>query len=601
MSPPPMTLEQCAFLADELDRNGCLPNGRPVLSDDPEEQFCALLIEAHAALLRQAALFFPATAEPVPAHAGPARIAFAVPKIPGSTDVSAEIFRSLAGLCIKTALHDVPAETWIGELKKIADLPEPLLAASHMPRAACELDIPVLEWHSVFLQLGYGRRAIVVNHSLTSAAPSIGVHFARQKDKANHLLARAGFPVAEGSVVTDLQGALRCAEAIGYPVVIKPADRDGGEAVSADIRTPRELRQAFDRARAASPRVMVEKHIPGLDYRLLFLREELLMVVERRPGGVEGNGRDTIARLLEQLNAKQARDDAFTAELEFDDEARLMLERENLSLASIPADGAFVRLRRAANHALGGTVRRVEEIHPDNVDLARRAMRLLRLDIAGMDLILPDVTRSWRETGGAICEVNAQPTLGDPTRRDLYKEILQQMMPHGGRIPVVLAVGVLDDAITGGLAGQMPGLAVVDANGARRGGKPQSLPGASWAHACQAPLYDLDTEAALFVLDPGQPIALASPADRYSASFVLEPLEEIAPSLVHLLRRAARVWTVAATGPALERAGLGFEILSEKNIARALAAALRGEATTSAARKVPDPRETAPRARRKRR
>src|SRR5690606_21687408 len=103
-------------------------------------------------------------------------------------------------------------------------------------RAAYELEIPLLEMHGAFLQAGYGTNGVALSGSITEETSSIGVHFAREKSKANALLARAGFPIAEGGLVRDLAHAHQLAEALGYPVVVKPADRDGGMAVSSDIR-----------------------------------------------------------------------------------------------------------------------------------------------------------------------------------------------------------------------------------------------------------------------------------------------------------------------------------------------------------------------------
>ena len=41
--------------------------------------------------------------------------------------------------------------------------------------------------------------------------------------------------------------------------------------------------------------------------------------------------------------------------------------------------------------------------------MAMRAASAIGLDVAGVDFITPDVTRSYREVGGAICEINAAP------------------------------------------------------------------------------------------------------------------------------------------------------------------------------------------------
>ena len=563
------TADQCAFLASELEQ--WLPGAASPTSDDPLESFCELVIGAHAALIREAGFYY---SEDPRLLRGGDKLSVAIPKIPSGTELAFELFERLAMLCAATALQGKPMAAWIGGLQQeIAKVALPIPAASHMARAAYELGMPLLEMHGTFLQVGYGACGVALSGSITEDTSSIGVHFAREKAKANALLARAGFPVADGGLVRDLPHALKRAEALGYPVVVKPADRDGGMAVSSDIRTPAEFEGAYARARAASPRVIVEKHIEGTDHRLLLYRDELLVALERTPGGVTGNGTDTILQLLDELNSDPKRGDgpkALLHRIVFDAEAKTMLRRQGLTLESVPEKGRFVPLRRAANHALGGMVRVVENIHPDNVDLARRAMKLLRLDIAGLDLILPDITRSWRETGGAICEVNAQPYIGEVIGRDYYQLILQKLVPNGGRIPLVLAIGAPDVAVVDELA-RTPGIAIADVSGARRDGHPLSVEGMPWLTACQAALYDCETAAALFVLPTNQAVPPLSPADRFTAALVLETPPE---GFETLLQRADTIYAVDSAAPALRKAGIKFTKLDPAAIPTRLATAL---------------------------
>jgi cyanophycin synthetase len=601
LTAPQTTAEQIAFLCTRLASDGLPADANE--ATHPTQRLCELAIDAHAALLHGAGFFFPESAQIVRADPASGKFTVAVPKIPTGGELSSSLFAKLINLFAGAASGSTGID---GSLKAIrhelAETPRNIPTAAHIARAAYELEMPLIEWRQPFLQIGYGKNAIVVSGSITQSSPSIGVHYAREKSWTNALLADAGIPVAEGVLVKSVAEARAKAAALGYPVVIKPADRDGGTAVSSGIAGPAEIDQAFTRAREASEKVLLEKHIDGLDYRLLFFGDELLLAIERTPGGVTGNGRDNIQQLLDTMNAERLAAGSLLYELTFDDEAQIMLDRQGLTRDSVLEDGRFAPLRRAANHALGGSVRVAEDIHPDNLDIARRAMRLLRLDIAGLDLILPDIAKSWHETGGVVCEINAQPFIGDPVGRDFYREILARIVPHGGRIPLVLVVGTLDSKTVAALVKRIPGLAVTDGSGTVRNGRPLAPKGTAWAPAAQAALYDQETTAGLCQLDPTQPIPVLSPVDRFAAAFVLEiPEAGVTAPLAALLGRAMQVHALKPLSPALKKAGLKSKPIEQAEIAAALAAVLAGAPRPAAAKPKSAPRGTAPPASRTRR
>jgi cyanophycin synthetase len=341
-----------------------------------------------------------------------------------------------------------PVAAHVPELApRLEKLKRRLVTSASIPRllrAAHGLGLPFMELVGGVFQIGQGSRSRWLESTLTDRTPHIGVRFARNKHLGAAMLRQAGLPAPGHQLVHDAEAATRVAQAIGYPVVVKPADTDGGTAVAPGLDSPEEVKAAFARAAAHSANVLVEKHFEGRDYRLTVLGSELIWAAERIPGGVTGDGSSTVAALVEDQFAARVRDVNAAGgkyRLTIDDEARELLGKVGLEPASVPAEGRFVRLRRAANLALGGTVRGVfDEVHPDNADLAIRATRALRLDLAGIDLLIPDISRSWLEVGAAICEVNAQPDLGI-SGPHIYGELLRRLLPKGGRIPIVVVFG----------------------------------------------------------------------------------------------------------------------------------------------------------------
>lgn len=264
-------------------------------------------------------------------------------------------------------------------------------------------------------------------------------------------LRAAAIPVPEASHVTDFDQALTVAGELGWPVVVKPLDQDQGLGVVTGIGDEVALHHAVAAARRLSPTgVLVERHVEGDDHRLLVVDGQVLATARRLPGGVVGDGVHTVEELIERANADPRRGGSprsLMRRLILDAEALSLLADQDVRISSVPDSGRFVALRRTANISSGGTAEDVTAlVHPDNARLAVRAARVVGLDIAGVDFITTDISRSWRDVGGAIVEVNSQPGLrphwlGDP-QRDLCGEILDSVFgSRPARIPTAAITG----------------------------------------------------------------------------------------------------------------------------------------------------------------
>ncbi|WP_454718918.1 cyanophycin synthetase [Caulobacter segnis] len=303
------------------------------------------------------------------------------------------------------------------------------------------------------IQLGWGARRKLIRASITGQTSHIAVMTAGDKALTKTLLAAAGVPAPRGGVVRTLDEALVQAERIKGPVVLKPLDGNHGRGVSLGLETPEQVRWGYEQAIKHGRRVIVEEQYVGLDYRILVIGGQVTAVAERVPARVIGDGASTVAQLIETVNRDPRRGvghERVMTRIVVDDQVREMLARVDLSLESVPEAGAVVTLRATANLSTGGTaIDRTEIIHPDNAAIARRAALTVGLDVAGIDFMAPDITRSVRETGGGIVEINAapgfrmhlEPSEGQP--RDVAKAVIANLFPPGGRsrIPLVAVTG----------------------------------------------------------------------------------------------------------------------------------------------------------------
>lgn len=317
----------------------------------------------------------------------------------------------------------------------------------HFLKAAYDFGLPTMMLPGGVVQYGLGRRARWLDSTFTDETSTIAARLARNKHWASTLLAQAGLPVAPQVVVTDAVQAVQAAARLGYPVVVKPVDLDGGLGVAAGLDDEQELSEAFSAAKQHTGQVLIEKHIHGKDYRLVVFQGELIWTIERVPAGVWSDGQHTVSELVDRVNADRRRGigpHSPLKKLTLDDEGLTLLQKQGFTARSVPQKGQFVRLRRVANVASGGEpVAANAQVHPDNARLAVRAAQALGLDLAGIDLLIDDISRSWRDCGPdvAICEVNGQPQLGQITAAHLHGQLLQKMVSGDGRIPIILVLG----------------------------------------------------------------------------------------------------------------------------------------------------------------
>lgn len=353
-------------------------------------------------------------------------------------------------------------------------------------RAAERRSIPVLRLDPdrSLVQLGHGRYQKRIWTTLTSETSGLAAKVALDKNLTNQLLRDVGIPSPHGIAVRNADEAVRQSGAIGYPVVLKPLDGNHGRGVCIDLGDAEAVWRAFPLAVAESRSgdVLVEAYVAGRDYRIVVVNSEVVAVAERVPACVVGDGRLTVTELVDRTNADPRRGvghEKILTRITIDAATTELLATQGLSVESVPNDGRLVQLKRTANMSTGGTaVDRTDEIHPDNALAAREAAMAVGLDVAGIDFVSPEISRSFREVGGGIIEVNAGPGFRmhtHPTEgrsRPVGEAVIAMLFPpeQPFRIPIVAVTGTNGKTTTTRMiahimrhAGRTVGLATTDA------------------------------------------------------------------------------------------------------------------------------------------
>lgn len=323
-------------------------------------------------------------------------------------------------------------------------------------RAAEERDIPWIRLNNNSLvQFGHGKFQQRIQATITSQTKHIAVEISCDKEDTHNMLNDLGLPVPQQRLVYSPGEAIRAAKRIGLPVVVKPLDGNHGRGVSINLTEDAQIEVAFAEAKAQSKSrgILVEQFIAGMDHRMLVVNGELVAVAKRVPGHVVGDGKHTVAQLVEIVNQDPRRGighEKVLTNLELDAQAeRLMADAGFTAETVLPAGQTFY-LRSTANLSTGGTAIDMTDVcHPDNRDMAERTIKAIGLDVGGVDFLTPDITKSYKEIGGAIVEVNAAPGFrmhvapseGKP--RDVSGKVMDMLFPPGtqSRIPIAAITG----------------------------------------------------------------------------------------------------------------------------------------------------------------
>ncbi len=406
-------------------------------------------------------------------------------------------------------------------------------------RAALARGIPFRRMSELSLvQFGQGCRQRRIWTAETDRTPAIAEAISRNKQLTKRLLDAAGVPVPRGRVVERIDEAWPAAEAVGLPVVVKPLDGNHGRGVFLNLTSREEVERAFPIAlaegRPGSP-VIIEQFVAGVEHRLLVVGSRMLACAQGEYLYVTGDGRGTIAELIEtQINgdARRGRSETLPNKtVEIDSTVIAQLEQEGVGPDSIPAEGRRVLVKRIGSHGPDVTAR----VHPEIAAAAVRAARAVGLDVAGIDLVASDISQPLLAQGAMVCEVNAGPQLlihaypKDGPGQPVGEAIVEQLFASGetGRIPIVAVMGRPGTVVAGLVermlraAGRAP--AVTSAAGKYVAGWCGGLGPHTTPAAARDVLMSPEIDAAVFELDWKSLVRQGLPADRLNVAVLLNP------------------------------------------------------------------------------
>jgi GNAT-family acetyltransferase (TIGR03103 family) len=279
------------------------------------------------------------------------------------------------------------------------------------------------------LVLTHGERSVRTMESLSELTSAVAFRICDDKRHTREVLERAGIPVPPGRSATFDDADLDFLFEHG-DLVVKPARGEQGWGITVGVTSPEQL----DRARTAAvrwcPDVLLERRCDGDDLRVLVIAGEVVAASVRRPAQVVGDGRLTIAELVEELSRARKEATGGASKIPLDDTTRHVVESAGYKLGDVLEDGITLAVRRTANLHTGGTIHDVtDELHPALSAAAIGVARAIGIPVVGVDLVVDGVG----SPGHVVIEANEQPGLANHEPRPTASRFVDLLFPATAR------------------------------------------------------------------------------------------------------------------------------------------------------------------------
>lgn len=347
---------------------------------------------------------------------------------------------------------------------------------------AISRNIPITRLNDESLvMLGHGVNQKIIRASMAGTTSSIAVDIVADKERTKKILSAAKIPVPNGVLLSDPEELEYAIERVGFPLVIKPVDGNHGRGITTNVKSFAAAKTAFELAKNVSAHIIAERFVQGWDYRFLLINYKLVAVAKRTPAMVSGNGKSTVAQLIDEVNSNPDRGEGhekILTKIIVNEVTEKILADKGYTLDTVLPFAEILYLKDTANISTGGTATDLTHlVHPDNVFMAERIARLVNLDICGIDIIAQDINVPITEKNGAVIEVNAAPgfrmhiTPSKGIGRNIGGMVIDMLYPENkpSRIPIVAITGTNGKTTTSRLiahlakkAGHKVGLTTTD-------------------------------------------------------------------------------------------------------------------------------------------
>lgn len=330
----------------------------------------------------------------------------------------------------------IKTRNWINERLYTGPAPEETLnpyariIVDEARRRGIAIEVLDADWGC--FKLSFGGRSVTCRESLSELTSAIAMSRCADKVITRRVLHGVGLSLPVQADAGTPEENARFLGRFGS-IVVKPACGEQGAGVSVDLRTPEAVNEAVEAAARTGDRVIIEQYVKGEDLRIIVINDEVVAAAVRRPAEIIGNGRHTIAQLIERQSRRRAAATGGESRIPVDGETKRCVEEAGHGFDDVLDAGETLAVRKTANLHTGGTIHDVTaDLHPALAEAARAGARALEIPVVGFDFLVPSV-------GGSdyvIIEANERPGLANhepqPTAERFVDLLFPQTVAPGG-------------------------------------------------------------------------------------------------------------------------------------------------------------------------
>lgn len=281
------------------------------------------------------------------------------------------------------------------------------------------IEIEVLDWDDNFIRLKKGGRIEYLKQATrTSIDTYISPLIMENKEVTKLILREKGLSVPEGVTIKNRDDyKTKILRFQGKDIVIKPKSTNFGQGVVI-LKNPYkeyDVINALEQAFQYDHSVLIEEFISGKEYRFLVIGNEVAAILHRVPANVTGDGKHTIAELVEEKNKDPLRGKGYVRPLEkiaLDHIEKDFLAYQGKAFNTIPENNEIVYLRENSNISTGGdSIDFTDAIIDEYKKIAVEAAKAVGAKICGADIIIRDIKESPANDNHSIIELNFNPAL----------------------------------------------------------------------------------------------------------------------------------------------------------------------------------------------